>query len=80
MCVQNFDDSRGPAIRITYRISLRSSSLWDPRHPLPKVVMDYTVERTRKGSNYSLVQFRGHLVMGGTSASLSRKAAACLGT
>ena len=39
MCVQNFDDSRGPAIRITYRISLRSSSLWDPRHPLLKVVI-----------------------------------------
>ena len=26
------------AIRITYRISLRSSSLWEPRHPLLKVV------------------------------------------
>ena len=39
MCVQNFDDSRGLAIRITYRISLRSSSLWEPRHPLLKVVM-----------------------------------------
>ena len=38
MCVQNFDDSRGPAFRITYRISLRSSSLWKPRHPLLKVV------------------------------------------
>ena len=38
MCVQNFDDSRGPAIRITYRISLRSSSLWEPWHPLLKVV------------------------------------------
>ena len=33
MCVQNFDDSRGLAIRFTYRISLRSSSLWEPRHP-----------------------------------------------
>ena len=64
MCVQNFDDSRGPAIRITYRISLRSSSLWDPRHPLPKVVMDYTIRRTRKGSKESLVQFSFHLVMG----------------
>ena len=41
MCVQNFDDSRGPAIRITYRISLRSSSLWEPRHPLLKVVCYY---------------------------------------
>ena len=38
MCVQNFDDSRGFAIRITYRISLRSSSLWEPRHPLLKFV------------------------------------------
>ena len=38
MCVQNFDDSRGFAIRITYRISLRSSSLWEPRHPSLKVV------------------------------------------
>jgi hypothetical protein len=38
MCVQNFDDSRGLAIRITYRISLRSSSLWEPRHPPLKVV------------------------------------------
>ena len=39
MCVQNFDDSQGLAIRITYRISLRSSSLWEPRHPLLKVVI-----------------------------------------
>ena len=46
MCVQNFDDSRGPAIRITYRISLRSSSLWDPRHPLLKVVMNFTADGT----------------------------------
>ncbi len=38
MCVQRFDDSRGYADRITYRISLRSSSLWEPRHPLLKVV------------------------------------------
>ena len=47
MCVQNFDDSRSSAIRITYRISLRSSSLWDPRHPLLKVVIDYTARRAR---------------------------------
>jgi hypothetical protein len=38
MCVQNLNDSRGLAIRITYRISLRSSSLWEPRHPSLKVV------------------------------------------
>ena len=40
MCVQNLNDSRGLAIRITYRISLRSSSLWEPRHPPLKVVLD----------------------------------------
>ena len=38
MCVQNLDDSRGVAIRITYRISLRSSSLQEPRYPLLEVV------------------------------------------
>ena len=38
-CVQNFDDSLDSAIRMTYRISLRSSSLWEPRHPLLKVFM-----------------------------------------
>ena len=27
-CVQSFDDSLDFAIRMTYRISLRSSSLW----------------------------------------------------
>ena len=41
MCVQNFDDSRSLAIRITYRISLRSSSLWEPRLPLLKVVKHF---------------------------------------
>lgn len=43
MCVQNLDDSRGIAIRTTYRISLRSSSLWEPRHPLLKVVRQYKI-------------------------------------
>ena len=38
ICVQNFDDSLSFAIRITYRISLRSSSLREPRHPSLKVV------------------------------------------
>ena len=42
MCVQSFDDSLDSAVRITYRISLRSSSLWEPRHPLLKVVFGIT--------------------------------------
>ena len=43
MCVQNFDDSRSFAFYVTYRISLRSSSLWEPRHPLLKVVCSGTI-------------------------------------
>lgn len=41
MCVQRFDDSLNSAIHITYRISLRSSSMPEPRDPLLKVLIDY---------------------------------------
>ena len=41
ICVQRFDDSRNSAIRITYRISLRSSSLREPRYPLLRVVLSF---------------------------------------
>ena len=40
MCVQRFDDSLNSAIHITYRISLRSSSMLEPRDPLLKVFND----------------------------------------
>ena len=43
ICVQKFDDSLYSAIRITYRISLRSSSLREPRHPSLKVVMSFFI-------------------------------------
>ena len=56
MCVQNLNDSRGLAIRITYRISLRSSSLWEPRHPPLKVVLDCIFE----GPN---TRFRRHSLL-----------------
>ena len=39
MCVQRFDDSLDSAIHITYRISLRSSSMPEPRDPLLKVLI-----------------------------------------
>ena len=39
MCVQRFDGSRNSAIHTTYRISLRSSSLREPRYPLLRVVL-----------------------------------------
>jgi hypothetical protein len=40
-CVQRFDDSLNSAIHITYRISLRSSSMREPRDPLLKVVLGF---------------------------------------
>ena len=39
MCVQSLDDSLNSAIHITYRISLRSSSLREPRYPSTGVVL-----------------------------------------
>ena len=53
VCVQRFDDSRGFAIHITYRILLRSSSLREPRYPLSRVVIygfeyKYTVKNIYK--------------------------------
>lgn len=39
MCVQRFDGSLNSAIHITYRISLRSSSMPEPRDPLLKVLI-----------------------------------------
>ena len=41
MCVQRLDDSLNSAIHITYRISLRSSSMPEPRDPLLKVLTDF---------------------------------------
>ncbi|KYG39731.1 hypothetical protein M433DRAFT_541208, partial [Acidomyces richmondensis BFW] len=43
MCVQRFDDSLNSAIHITYRISLRSSSMPEPRDPLLKVLFDFAL-------------------------------------
>ena len=45
MCVQRLDDSRNSAIHTTYRISLRSSSLREPRYPLLRVVLVRRVGR-----------------------------------
>jgi hypothetical protein len=46
-CVQRFDDSLNSAIHITYRISLRSSSMREPRDPLLKVVYIYQYQRSK---------------------------------
>ena len=42
ICVQSFDDSLNSAIHITYRISLRSSSLREPRYPLLRVLVIFS--------------------------------------
>ena len=39
MYVQKSDDSQGLEIRTAYRILLRSSSWWEPRHPLLQVLI-----------------------------------------
>ena len=46
ICVQRFDDSRNSAIHITYRISLRSSSMPEPRDPLLKVLKKVALSRS----------------------------------
>ena len=38
VCVQQSNDSLNSAIHNAYRISLRPSSRWEPRHPSLKVV------------------------------------------
>jgi hypothetical protein len=60
MCVQNLNDSRGLAIRITYRISLRSSSLWEPRHPPLKVVLSIRLQRGQH--ECPTVKLRAHVI------------------
>jgi hypothetical protein len=49
ICVQRFDDSRNSAIHITYRISLRSSSMQEPRYPSLRVVL-FEIRRSTKTS------------------------------
>src|SRR5512147_2486260 len=53
ICVQRFDGSRNSAIHTTYRISLRSSSLREPRYPLLKVVRFYLVLLGKKQCRFS---------------------------
>ena len=48
MCVQRFDDSQCSAIHITFRASLRSSSMREPRDPLLKVLIICFVFRHKR--------------------------------
>lgn len=58
-CVQKLDDSRNSAIHITYRISLRSSSLQEPRYPLLRVVSVMHVRDRRPDSSPDIKRERG---------------------
>jgi hypothetical protein len=51
MCVQRFDDSLNSAIHTTYRISLRSSSMPEPRDPLLKVLIFCLFYQTDTGGD-----------------------------
>ena len=48
MCVQRLDGSRNSAIHTRYRISLRSSSMREPRYPLLRVISLRFVCRPRR--------------------------------
>lgn len=56
-CVQKLDGSRDSAIHTKYRILLRSSSMREPRYPLPRVVYDYKEatlhEHTANGASWN---------------------------
>ena len=62
-CVQSFDDSLDSAIRMTYRISLRSSSLWEPRHPLLKVMITLKYSTSDTHPHSASEQERGSSVL-----------------
>jgi hypothetical protein len=50
MCVQRLDDPQGTAVHITFRASLRSSSLREPRDPPSKVFgLAFVLGRAKRG-------------------------------
>jgi hypothetical protein len=67
ICVQRFDDSRNSAIHTTYRISLRSSSLREPRYPLLRVVSvcvdTTTTSASTGGTGLRALSFRPLIAM-----------------
>jgi hypothetical protein len=72
ICVQRFDDSLNSAIRITYRISLRSSSLREPRYPLLRVVLCFVMNffSSKRVRNKSVQSLKGVVQIVNQSADL----------
>lgn len=54
-CVRKLDDSQNSAIRINYRVLLRSSSMQEPRYPLPKVDIFYSFSFLYDISHYIVI-------------------------
>nr|XP_027188648.1 uncharacterized protein LOC101513994 [Cicer arietinum] len=50
-CVQRLDGSRDSAIHTKYRISLRSSSMQEPRYPLPRVILYFMCQKHNPHEN-----------------------------
>src|SRR5438270_4831851 len=71
ICVQRFDDSLNSAIHITYRISLRSSSMPEPRDPLLKV-LTYSVQKTQRGLKLTRVGYLRRAPRGGAGGPAPR--------
>ena len=69
MCVQSLDDSLNSAIHITYRISLRSSSLREPRYPSTGVVVWIVVKRAHTRDPAKSGAARAHALWGGVERS-----------
>lgn len=71
-CVQKLDGSRDSAIHTKYRILLRSSSMREPRYPLPRVVFNYkeatsrlhTANGARQDESFSIFFSLAHSVPG----------------
>ena len=65
-CVQRFDGSRNSAIHTTYRISLRSSSIREPRYPLLRVVFGW-VWNGKRAAIHKMLQSNFQFGMGWVS-------------
>ena len=60
ICVQRFDDSLNPAIHITYRSLLRSSSMHEPRDPPLKVVVFFKIFVLKLKKTSTMISYCKH--------------------
>ena len=60
ICVQRFNDSQTSAVRITYRSSLRSSSIQEPRYPSWRVIKQSKQQLTKSIQQQILLSSAGN--------------------